>query len=163
MDKKQFFKIKPTKENQVICKELWENVLKNKKKVIFSLETVYNTGEFKLHINKSEYEKIKNSNYITINDYTFQLIYLSINNNMFLDIEDKNKYSKEEVDEIDCLIYHCDKSKEELLKQDGIIEEDLEEMLDDIIFSEKKLILNNWKLKDTIYKIESPVNLHISD
>ena len=60
MDKKQFFKIKPTKEKQVICKELWENVLKNKKKVIFSLETVYNTGEFKLHINKSEYEKIKN-------------------------------------------------------------------------------------------------------
>ena len=43
------------------------------------------------------------------------------------------------------------------------IEEDLEDMLDDIIFSEKKLILNNWKLKDTIYKIESPVNLHISD
>ena len=32
MDKKQFFKIKPTKEKQVICKELWENVLKNKKK-----------------------------------------------------------------------------------------------------------------------------------
>ena len=62
-----------------------------------------------------------------------------------------------------CLIYHCDKSKKELLKQDGIIEEDLEDMLDDIIFSEKKLILNNWKLKDTIYKIESPVNLHISD
>tara|TARA_Y100000992_G_C21264737_1_gene493334 strand:+ start:1169 stop:1660 length:492 start_codon:yes stop_codon:yes gene_type:complete len=162
MDKKQFFKIKPTKENQVICKELWENVLKNKKKVIFSLETVYNTGEFKLHINKSEYEKIKNSNYITINDYTFELIHLSINNDMYLDIENKNNYSKEELDDIDNLIYGCDKSKEDLLKQDGIIEEDIEDMLDDIIFSEKKIILNNWKLKDTIYKIDSPVNLHIS-
>jgi len=161
MDKKQFFKIKPTKEKQVICKELWENVLKNKKKVIFSLETVYNTGEFKLHINKLEYEKIKNSNYITINDYTYQLIYLSINNDMYLDIENKNNYSKEELDKIDNLIYGCDKSKQELLKQDGIIEEDIEDMLDDTIFSEKKIILNNWKLKDTIYKIESPVSLHI--
>ena len=163
MDKKQFFKIKPTKEKQVICKELWENVLKNKKKVIFSLETVYNTAEFKLHINKSEYEKIKNSNYITINDYTFQLIHLSINNDMYLDIENKNNYSKEELNEIDSLIYGCDKSKENLLKQDGIIDEDIEDMLDDTIFSEKKIILNNWKLKDTIYKIESPVSLHISD
>ena len=161
MDKKQFFKIKPTKEKQVICKELWENVLKNKKKVIFSLETVYNTGEFKLHINKLEYEKIKNSNYITINDYTYQLIYLSINNDMYLDIENKNNYSKEELDKIDNLIYGCDKSKQELLKQDGIIEEDIEDMLDDTIFSEKKIILNNWKLKDTIYKIESPVSLYI--
>ena len=161
MDKKQFFKIKPTKEKQVICKELWENVLKNKKKVIFSLETVYNTGEFKLHINKLEYEKIKNSNYITINDYTFQLIHLSINNDMYLDIENKNNYSKEELDKIDNLIYGCDKSKQELLKQDGIIEEDIEDMLDDTIFSEKKIILNNWKLKDTIYKIESPVSLYI--
>ena len=86
---------------------------------------------------------------------------MSINNDMYLDIENKYNYSKEELDEIDSLIYACDKSKEELLKQDNIIEEDIEDMLDDIIFSEKKIILNNWKLKDTIYKIESPVSLHI--
>ena len=63
-------------------------------------------------------------------------------------------YSKEELDDIDHLIYGCDKSNEELLKHDGIIEEDIEEFMDDVVFSEKKLILNNWKLKDTIYKIE---------
>lgn len=163
MSEKQFFMITPTKNNKVINKEIWENQLKNEKNVCFCLETVFTSAEFKLHINKEEYEKIKKSNNIIVNDYTFKISYLSLSNDMFLDIEDKNKYSKEEVDEIDCLIYHCDKSKKELLKQDGIIEEDLEDMLDDIIFSEKKLILNNWKLKDTIYKIESPVNLHISD
>lgn len=161
MSEKQFFMITPTKNNKVISKEIWENQLKNEKNVCFCLETVFTSAEFKLHINKEEYEKIKKSNSIIVNDYTFKISYLSLSNDMFLDIEDKNKYSKEEVDEIDCLIYHCGKSKEELLKQDGIIEEDLEDMLDDIIFSEKKLILNNWKLKDTIYKIESSVNLHI--
>jgi hypothetical protein len=162
MKEKQFFNIKPTKENKVANKESWENVLKNNKKVIFSLETVYNTAEFKLHINKSEYEKIKNSNYIVVNEYTFELIHLSISNDMYLDIENKNNYSKEELDEIETLIYGCNKSKEELLKQDGIIEEDIEDMLDDTIFSEKKIILNNWKLKDTIYKIETHVSLHIA-
>ena len=163
MSEKQFFMITPKKNNKVISKEIWENQLKNKKNVCFCLETVFTSAEFKLHINKEQYEKIKKSNNIIVNDYTFKISYLSLSNDMFLDIEDKNKYSKEEVDEIDRLIYHCDKSKEELLKQDGIIVEDLEDMLNELIFSEKKLILNNWKLKDTIYKIESPVNLHISD
>ena len=161
MNEKQYYMINPIKENKVINNEIWENKLKNNKKVVFNLETLFKSAEFKLHINKSEYEKIKNSNYITINDYTFQLIHLSINNDMYLDIENKNNYSKEELIEIDNLIYGCDKSKEDLLKQDGIIEEDIEDILDYTIFSEKKIILNNWKLKDTIYKIESPVSLHI--
>ena len=80
---------------------------------------------------------------------------------MYLHIENDDSYSKEELDEIDQLIYECDKSKEELLKLDDIIEEDLEDLLDDTIFSEKKLKLNNWKFKDSIYKINSPVSLHI--
>ena len=161
MGEKQFYMITPIKENKVMNKEIWENNLKNNKKVVFSLETVFKSAEFKVHINKSEYENIKKRNNIIVNDYTFELSYLSFSNDMFLDIEDKNKYSKEELDEIENLIYGCNHSKEELLKKDNVIEEDIEDLLDDIIFSEKKIILNNWKLKDTIYKIESPVNLHI--
>ena len=161
MGEKQFYMITPKKENKVINKELWENNLKNNKKVIFSLETVFKSAEFKLHINKEEYEKIKKSNNIIVNDYTFELSFLSLSNDMFLDVEDKNKYSKEELIEIDKLTYISNYSKEELLKKDNIIEDDLEDILDNIIFNEKKLILNNWKLKDTIYKIESPVSLHI--
>ncbi len=160
MDEKQFYMITPIKENKVMNKEIWENNLKNNKKVVFSLETVFKSAEFKVHINKSEYENIKKRNNIIVNDYTFELSYLSLSNDMFLDIEDKNQFSKEELDEIENLIYGCNYSKEELLKKDNIIEEDIEDLLDDIIFSEKKIILNNWKLKDTIYKIESPVNLH---
>jgi hypothetical protein len=161
MGEKQFYMITPKKENKVINKELWENNLKNNKKVIFSLETVFKSAEFKLHINKEEYEKIKKSNNIIVNDYTFELSFLSLSNDMFLDVEDKNNYSKEELVEIEKLIYISNYSKEELLKKDNIIEDDLEDILDNIIFNEKKLILNNWKLKDTIYKIESSVNLHI--
>ena len=135
--KNQFYMIKPTKENKVINKELWENKLKNNKTVVFYLETSYNSSEFKVNINKSEYEKIKNSDKIIVNDYDFELSYLSLSQEMYLHIENDDSYSKEELDEIDQLIYECDKSKEELLKLDDIIEEDLEDLLDDTIFSEK--------------------------
>lgn len=161
MNEKQYYMINPIKENKVINNEIWENKLKNNKKVVFNLETLFKSAEFKLHINKEEYENIKKSSEIIVNEYSFELSYLSLSDDMYLDIENKNNYSKEELIEIDNLIYGCDKSKEDLLKQDGIIEEDIEDMLDDTIFSEKKIILNNWKLKDTIYKIESSVNLHI--
>ena len=161
MEEKQYFKIKPTKENKVTNTELWGNILKHNKKVVFSLETIFTSAEFKVHINKSEYEKIKNSNNIVVNDYTFELIHLSISNDMYLDIENKKSYSKEELVEIEHLIYGCDKSKNELLKQPDIIDEDLEDIMDETIFNEKKIVLNNWKLKDTIYKIDSPVSLHL--
>ena len=162
MGEKRFYMITPVKENKVMNKEIWENILKNNKNVVFSLETVFKSAEFKVHINKSEYENIKKSSKTIVNDYTFELSHLSFSNDMFLDIEDKNKYSKEELNEIENLIYGCKHSKEELLKHDNVIEEDMEDLLDDIIFSEKKIILNNWKLKDTIYKIETHVSLHIA-
>lgn len=150
IDQKQQYLIE-TKHKKSVCEEqTWTNTLKNGKSVSVKVGNVYRGGEFHITINETEKADLLKKENVLINDYEdYELISMWDGGcDFWVDIVDEEKYSEEELDEINILLY---KSNEE------------ENDDDDELYDEEKMFDNGWDETECEYTLNAPIELKLVD
>ena len=130
--------------------EHWTNVLSNGKHVTLLVYTYFYWGTFEIELTDKEKEDILKKDEIVLNDYSVSCVELDSGCDCYEEIENDEKYTKEELDEINKLIYwHKDYHDEEYNTN---TEYDFEQDI---------LELNDWDLDDTIYGFDTGCELEL--
>ena len=150
IDQKQQYLIE-TKHKKSVCEEqTWTNTLKNGKSVSVKVGNLYRWGHFHITINETEKADLLKKENVLINDYEdYELISMWDGGcDFWVDIVDEEKYSEEELDEINILLY---KSNEE------------ENDDDDELYDEEKMFDNGWDETECEYTLNAPIELKLVD
>jgi len=130
--------------------EHWTNVLSNGKHVTLLVYTYFYWGTFEIELTDKEKEEILKKEEIVLNDYSISCAELDSGCDCYEDIENEESYTKEELVEINKLIYwHKDYYDEEYntdTKYD---------------FEQDILELNDWDMDDTIYGFDTGCELEL--
>lgn len=147
-DQKQQYLIEPKYKKSVCEEQTWTNTLKNGKSVSVKVGNVYRWGHFHITINESEKADLLKKENVLINDYEdYELISMWDGGcDFWLDIVDEDKYSEEELNEINILLY---KSGEE------------EDDDDDEFYDEEIMCNNGWDEFECEYTLNAPVELKL--
>jgi hypothetical protein len=130
--------------------EHWTNVLSNGKHVTFLVYTYFYWGTFEIELTDKEKEDILKKDEIVLNDYSVSCVELDGGCDCYQEIKNEEKYTKEELDEMNKLIYwHKDYYDEEYNTN---TEYDFEQDI---------LELNDWDLDDTIYGFDTGCELKL--
>lgn len=150
-DQKQQYLIEPKYKKSVCEEQIWTNTLKSGKKVAVKVGNVYRWGHFHITINEEEKGDILTKDIILINDYEdYELISMWDGGcDFWLDIVDEDKYSEEEINEINELLY---KSAEEEDDDDDELYED---------YDEEKMCENGWDETECEYTLNAPFALSL--
>ena len=147
-DQKQQYLIE-TKHKKSVCEEqTWTNTLKSGKKVEVKVGNLYRWGHFHITINEKEKADLLKKENVLINDYEdYELISMWDGGcDFWVDIVDEDKYSEEELNEINILLY---KSNEE------------ENDDDDELYDEEKMFDNGWDETECKYTLNAPFALSL--
>lgn len=147
-DQKQQYLIE-TKHKKSVCEEqIWKNTLKSGKKVEVKVGNLYRWGHFHITINEKEKADLLKKENVLINDYEdYELISMWDGGcDFWVDIVDEDKYSEEELNEINILLY---KSNEE------------ENDDDDELYDEEKMFDNGWDETECKYTLNAPFALSL--
>ena len=126
--------------------EKWTNKLESGKKVIFLVTTFFRWGNFTIELTEKEKEDILKREDIVLNDYNVSCDEIWDSCDIYTEIQDKDKYTKEELNEI-----------HELLNIDGNDDgysSDTQYDFDPELFEN-----NDWDIDDTIYGISCECDL----
>ena len=148
IDQKQQYLIE-TKHKKSVCEEqTWTNTLKNGKSVSVKVGNLYRWGHFHITINETEKADLLKKENVLINDYEdYELLSMWDGGcDFWVDIVDEEKYSEEELDEINILLY---KSNEE------------ENDDDDELYDEEKMFDNGWDETECEYTLNAPFALSL--
>ena len=147
-DQKQQYLIEPKYKKSVCEEQIWKNTLKNGKSVSVKVGNVYRGGEFHITINETEKAELLKKDIVLINEYEdYELLSMWDGGcDFWVDIVDEDKYSEEELNEINILLY---KSGEE------------EDDDDDELYDEEKMFDNGWDEFECEYTLNAPVALSL--
>ena len=150
-DQKQQYLIEPKHKKSVCEEQIWKNTLKNGKSVSVKVGNVYRGGEFHITINETEKAELLKKDIVLINDYEdYELLSMWDGGcDFWVDIVDEDKYSEEELNEINILLY---KSGEEE-------DDDDEELYED--YDEEIMCNNGWDEFECEYTLNAPVELKL--
>lgn len=125
--------------------EHWLKTISTGKKVEFLITTFFRWGVFTIELDEKEKEEILKKEEIILNDYSCSVEELWDGCYYDEEIVGKENYSKEELDEINNLLYNS---------EDGEIQNSPDEHVDiDLLES------NGWSMDDTIYGIAGECEL----
>lgn len=130
--------------------EHWTNVLSNGKHVTLLVYTYFYWGTFEIELTDKEKEEILKKEDIVLNDYSVSCPELDSGCDCYEEIENEDSYTKEELDELNKLIYWHKDSYDEEYNAD--IEYDFEQDI---------LELNDWDMDDTIYGFDTGCELEL--
>ena len=130
--------------------EHWTNVLSNGKCVTLLVYTYFYWGTFEIELTDKQKEEILKKEDIVLNDYSVSCVELDSECDCYEEIKNEENYTKEELDELNKLIYwHKDYYDEEY---NADIEYD---------FQQDILELNDWDMDDTIYGFDTGCELEL--
>jgi len=141
------YKISSEHKKSAYEEQKWSNTLKNGKEVFVLVGNLYRWAEFFIDLDEKEKKELLEENSIVVNEYeNFELIeMLDGGCDFWVDIVNEDKYTEEELKEINSLLYKWPKDSDSNyydLEDDG--------------YSEEKMELNNWTEKDCEYVLYSP-------
>ena len=139
------YKIMADYKKSTYQEEHWINELKNGKYVTLYVTTLFRWGNFEIILNDKEKKEILKKNNIILNEYDFVMEEMLDGCDLYIEIQDENNYSVEEINEINSLIYCED-------------ENDYDDEIN-YQFDEDILENNNWELEDTVYGFTSGCTL----
>jgi len=145
------YKILPVSTYQ---EEHWLNTLTNDKIVELLVTVYFRAGTYEIELTDDEKDEFLKKTSVILNDYNCSCDELWGGSSRDIQIKDENKYTKEELNEINKLIYKYN--------EDDYVDEDENEEYDnsfDYIFDTDILEANCWGLNDTIYGIETNCTL----
>lgn len=137
-EQSKIYNITASCQKSTYQEEHWINQLKNGKCIILYVTTLFRRGNFEIILNQEERKDILEKKNIILNDYDFFMAEMFDGCDFYIEIQDENNYSVEEINEINSLIY-CE------------YENDYDDEIN-YQFDEDILENNNWELEDTIYR-----------
>jgi hypothetical protein len=142
--------IKPEYKKSATEEQFWTNTLVNGKQVTVKVGNLYRWGSFYIDLSDNEKESLLKKDSILLNDYEdYELIEMWDGGcDFWVDIVDEEKYSEEEVEEINTLLYKW---------PEGEVPEYEDE--DDDGYSEDKMEINEWYETDCEYTLSGPYEL----
>ncbi len=151
-DKRAQYLIEPKDKKSVCEEQTWTNTLKNGKSVAVKVGNVYRWGQFHITINEKEKTELLARETVLINNYEdYELISMWDGGcDFWLDIVDEDKYSEEELNEINVLLY---KSSDEDDNDDD------DELYED--YDEEKMFDNGWDETECEYTLSAPFALSL--
>ena len=149
-EKTHVYEIMADYKKSTYATEHWTNQLSNGKKVTFLVTNIYRWGTFEIELTDTEKEEILKKETIVLNEYGVSCQELTDGWLEEEEIQNRDDYTEEELDEIEKLIYwHKDYYDDEY--DDG-------ETYD---YNEDILELNGWELDDTIYGFDTKCELEL--
>ena len=139
------YKIKADYKKSTYQEEHWTNTLKCGKHVTLHVTTFFRWGTSEITLTDKEKSEILKKNNIVLNDYDSSLEEMWNGCDLYVEIQNKNTYSCEEIKEINRLVY-C----EDLDNSDYEY---------DCTYQEYILEKNGWDLDDTVYGFTSGCKL----
>ena len=124
------YKIKPKCNKSTYQKECWENKLKNGRDICLHVTTLFRWGTFEIRLTKQQKKDILKKQDIILNDYEYTVETMYDGCDIYVEIQNQDTYSPEEIKEINNLIYYTNNHDS---------------------FEEDMLESNRWYLDDTIY------------
>lgn len=150
----QTYKLDPISKKSIYESETWHNTLKNNKPVIIKLVVQWRWGYFTILLTNKEKKKILKDKYIVSNNYSITIDELLDGGDSWTEIQNKESYTTEEINEIENLI---NKPKPLDMKTN-------KKMGYNISFKEDILELNDWERQDdTYYEIVGGCQLELVD
>ena len=140
MSESKLYKISARYKKSVYQEEQYINKLSNGKKVIFEKTTFFRWGNFEIELTEKEKEEILEKTDIILNDYNSSCQELWDGCYYYEEIKNKDSYDKNEIKEINKLLYNIESEDTDDEEMNGVIDED---QLDE----------NGWYLDETIYGI----------
>ena len=128
--------IEPKVKKSTFSNEYWTNNV-NGKSVTIIVTIMWRWGEFSITITEDQKKKIENSDKLLLSDYEYEFISMDDGCERFIEIQNEDTFSKQELDKIYKTMY-----------------EDTDEELYDELFMEE----NGWDLADTTYEINGSVD-----
>lgn len=128
--------IEPKVKKSTFSNEYWTNNV-NGKSVTIIVTIMWRWGEFSITITEDQKKKIENSDKLLLSDYEYEFISMDDGCERFIEIQNEDTFSKQELDKIYKTMY-----------------EDTDEELYDELFMEE----NGWDLADTTYEINGGVD-----
>ena len=128
--------IEPKVKKSTFSNEYWTNNV-NGKSVTIIVTIMWRWGEFSITITEDQKKKIENSDKLLLSDYEYEFISMDDGCERFIEIQNEDTFSKQELDKIYKTMY-----------------EDTNEELYDELFMEE----NGWDLADTTYEINGGVD-----
>ena len=103
--------IEPKYKKSTYEKEEWHNKLKNGKNVVIHITTFYRCGTFTALLSKNDVKEIEHLENVIINNYDdFEMIDMIDGCSMYIEIDNEELYTSDEINEINKLIYCYDES-----------------------------------------------------
>ena len=111
--KKTKYIIEPNYKKSTYQTEEWVNKLKNGKQVTIHVTSFYRWGIFEISLTEKEKNEILKKETIEFNDYEeFDMHEMWDGCDLYVEIQNEESYTKEELKEIKCLIYSNQEDKE---------------------------------------------------
>ena len=133
--------VKPKYKKSSFSNEYWTNTINNKSVTV--LVTVqWRWSEFSINLNDEEKVLVEESDNLLLSDYDYDFIETDDGCDRFIEIQDENDYSGEEI---------------------KMIYESMYEDIDEEYFDETYMEENGWDLSDTTYEISGGVELEEED
>lgn len=117
--------------------EYWTNCI-NGKSVTIKVSIMWRWGEFTITLTDEQKKEIEKKDCVNISDYNYDFISTDDGCERFIEIQDEESYSKDDLKNIYESLY-----------------EDIDEEIFDELFMEE----NGWDLEDTTYEISGGVKL----
>lgn len=135
----QTYLIEAESKKSTFSNEYWTNEIEGKT-VTLKVTVMWRWGEFSITITEDQKNKIKNSDTVLISDYDYEFISTEDGCERFVEIQDEENYSENELTKIYSSMY-------------GDVDDEEYEVYDENIMEE-----NGWSLLDTTYEICGGVN-----
>ena len=134
------YKISANYKKSTYQEEHWVNKLKNGRYVTIYVTTFFRWGTFEITLTDQEKKEILKKEEIILNNYVCAMEEMWDGCDRYIEIQEKDTYSSEEIKEIHRLMY-C----EDIKNSDYEYDSDNDEFQEDILDT------NGWDLDDTIY------------
>lgn len=104
MEDKVRYTITPKLTKSMYDEESWSNTLKNGKRINIIVISYWRWGEFGIDLSPSEYDEVSSSDTIIVSDYDYEFYSSHDCKRREILIENENKFTKEELEEINNVI-----------------------------------------------------------
>ena len=125
------YTISPKLTKSIYDEETWSNTLQNGKNVDIIIISYWRWAEFGISLSPDEYKKLKKLETIVVSDYDYEFYSSDDCRCKETLIENKDKYSEEEIEEINELIGDKDCCDEDTLEENGWVSGDVTYVITD--------------------------------
>jgi len=114
------YKISPVNRKSTFIKEHWV-INKFDKRIQLDVTIMWRWSEFSIELSEEQKQKILNSDEVIISDYDFEILSMNDACERFVELQDENDFTDEEIKEIYKTIYINDEKiyDEDILEENG--------------------------------------------